>query len=142
MNAGRLFMCVTATAAATAKRTNSAPLTAMDRMVAPIFSLILNVAQRLFRLRLVPALDLNLYRTRPQALGPEPEPDGEHHVYRGMRRLGCPGREPGSDGVDAGEHEGDRVPRRGLEGHVVLKLRATRPPAQDGWPPPPGEPYS
>src|SRR4029077_14283704 len=66
MNAGRLFMCVTATAAATAKRTNSAPLTAMDRTVAPIFSLIPNVAHRRFVLRLVAALDLNLYRTRSE----------------------------------------------------------------------------
>src|SRR5712691_6268488 len=64
MNAGRLFMCVTATAAAPAKKTNRAPLTAMDRMVAPIFSLILNAAHRPFRLRLVPALDLNGYRRR------------------------------------------------------------------------------
>src|SRR4029077_8285968 len=97
----------------------------------------LNALQRLgSRLALAPA------PTRPQALGPEPEPDGEHHVYRGMRRLGRPGREPGADGVDAGEHEGDRVPRRGPEGHVVLKLGSTRPPAQDGWHAPPPDPYS
>src|SRR5437879_9206910 len=82
MNAGRLFMCVTATAAATAKRTNSAPLTAMDSMVAPIFSLILNVAQRLFRLRLVPALDLNLYRTRREV--------EDRHEVEGIGVRHCP----------------------------------------------------
>src|SRR2546421_8989571 len=64
-----------------------------------------------------PGLELAATGTGPQASGPEPERDGEHHVNRGMRLLALPGREPGRDHVDAAQHDGHRVPRCGLEGH-------------------------
>src|SRR5207245_8316900 len=155
MNAGRLFMCVTATAAATAKRTNSAPLTAMDRMVAPIFSLILNVAQRLFRLRLVPALDLNLYRTRREVEAAkqatetdqvlDPFPLGQKANVGGLeRQLG--GRDQHRVSACEDRHEVEGIGVRhcplALDPSVGGPLGAPRVPAPAAVPRSPGAPAS
>src|ERR1041385_6314961 len=70
-----------------------------------------------FELSLHPVQRFGPGSKRPQALGPEPESDGEGDVPRGMRGFRSRGREPGRDRVDTAQHDGDGVPGRGLEGH-------------------------
>ena len=64
-----------------------------------------------------PGRELILGGAPPQALGPEPEGQRERRVNRGVYWLGGPGGEPDGDHVDHAQHDGDRVPNRGLEGH-------------------------
>src|SRR5712691_12245656 len=52
-----------------------------------------------------------------------------------MQRLGLPDREPGCDQVHDAQHDGDRVPNRGLEGHG--EILSSRPNLLDGSPTPP-----
>src|SRR2546425_7502661 len=66
--------------------------------------------------------------TGPQAPRPEPERHRERHVNRGMLRLRLPDCEPGPGQVDDAQHDGDRVPGRGLEGHQrSFRKHRTRP---------------
>src|SRR5690606_20258781 len=64
-----------------------------------------------------PSLDLVRLPALAEALGPQPERRGEHHMQRGMHRLGLRGREGGGARVDHGEADGDGVPESGLEVH-------------------------
>ena len=48
----------------------------------------------------------------------------------GMHRLGVPGRKPDGDDVEDGQHDGDREPDPGLEGHrdILSRLPPLRAP--------------
>src|SRR5882672_799051 len=70
--------------------------------------------------RVGPRLDLAPTGTLTQPAGPPREPEREHYVDRGMRQLGLPDGEPGTDQVDDGQYRGDPEPRSGLEGHDAI----------------------
>src|SRR5256885_766586 len=55
-----------------------------------------------------------------QPAGPPRDPEREHHVDRGMRQLGLPDGEPGTDQVDDGQYSGDPEPRSGFEDHDAI----------------------
>ena len=70
-------------------------------------------------LEFAPTAELLLTGTGPQAPRPQPEGHRERHVNRGMLRLRLSDCEPGSGQVDDAQHDGDRVPGRGFEGHRI-----------------------
>src|SRR5713101_665841 len=70
--------------------------------------------------RVGPRLDLAPPGTLAQPAGPRREPEREHHMDRGMRQLGLPDGEPGTDQVDDGQYSGDPEPRSGFEGHDAI----------------------
>src|SRR6266576_3399970 len=81
-------------------------------------------------LEFAPTGELLLIGTGPQTPRPESERHRKRHVNRGMLRLRLPQREAGARQVDDAQHDGDRVPGRGFEGHTCqssFRKHRTRP---------------
>src|SRR5512146_3149902 len=73
---------------------------------------------------LEPGLALAPVGALAQVLGPQPERQRERRMNRGMPGLGRSSREGDSRHVDCAQHDGDRAPDRGLEGHgEILSAR-------------------